>query len=113
MHHPRPNGTDLSIRPAAGEIHILALRQLAEFCGLGASKWMGQFAVGFRITGDLSQDRVSPHKNPKESLLPKKHLFTSAEARFRERPPKSGWENAADLWKEAMDQHSKGWLAAQ
>ena len=103
---------DPAIRPAAGKIHILALRQLAEFCGLGASKWMGQFAAGFPITGDLSRDRAFPRKNPKEPLPPKKQLFATAEARFRERAPKSGWENAADLWTEAMGQHAKGWLAS-
>ena len=103
---------DPSIRPAAGEINTLAIRHLADFCGLGASKWMGQFAVGFPITGDLSQDKAFPFKNPKERLLPMKQLFESAEDRFRERAPKSGWKNANDLWKEAMDQHAKGWLAA-
>ena len=81
---------DPAISPAAGKINTLALRHLADFCGLGASKWMGQFAVGFPITGDLSQAKVFPRKAPKERLLPKKRLFESAEARFRERAPKSG-----------------------
>ena len=108
----RSGFTDPSARPAAGEIHILALRHLAEFCGMGASKWMGQFAVGIPITGDLSQDRASPHKNPEGSPLPKKQIFASEEARFRERAPKSGWENAADLRTQSLGQSSKAWLVA-
>ena len=103
---------DPSIIPAAGKIQILALRHLARFLGLGGSKWMGQFAVGFPTTGDLSRNMVFPRKEPKEFLLPRRNIPHADEARFRERAPKSGRENAADLRKEAMGQHSKGWLEA-
>ena len=37
-----------------------------------------------------------PAENPTEPILHRKQLFTSAEDRFRESAPKSGWKNAAD-----------------
>ena len=88
---------DPTIRPAAGWINILALSQMADFCGLGASKWTGQCAVGFPITGDLSQAKAFPRKNPSAPLLRKKQLLDSAVARFREGSPKSGWGKCGRL----------------
>ena len=41
------------LRPAAWKVQVLALQQLADFCGLGASRWLDQFAVGLPITGRL------------------------------------------------------------
>ena len=82
---------DPNIRPAAGKIQILALRHMGELCGLGSSRWLGQCAVGLPITGDLSRWTAFPSKRLKGPLLPTKQLFETAEARFRERPPKSGW----------------------
>ena len=54
---------DPSIRSASGEINTLDIRHLADFCGLGASKWLGRFAAGFPITGDLSQGEVPPRES--------------------------------------------------
>ena len=102
---------DPSIRPAAGVINTLTIWRLAAFCRLGTSKWKGQFAAGFSITGDLSQAKVPPARTRRSGCFPRKG-YSSRLKRIRERAPKSGLENANDLWKEAMCQHSKGWLAA-
>ena len=51
---------DPVIIPAAGEVGTAALRRLARFCGFGASKRMGQFAVGFPIAGDIPQKNTLP-----------------------------------------------------
>lgn len=101
-----------SLGPAAGKIRTLALKNLARQLGLGADRWLDQFAVGFPITGTLSQVKAFPHKPPKGDFIQKDTIYKTAEARFRERAPKSGWKNAEALWKEAMEQHSMGWLAA-
>ena len=57
---------DPDIRPDAGKIQIPALRQMAELRGLGSSRWLGQFADGCTITGDLSQRTAFPSKRLKE-----------------------------------------------
>ena len=100
-----------TIRPAAGEIQTLVLRHLAEFCGVGASNWMGQFAVGFPIAGELPQKSTFPRKEPKKSIIPRTQLFWSDEARFMGEFPEVRLGNAAALRNEAMGQHTKGWLA--
>ena len=101
---------DRAIIPSDVGIQTMALRQLADFFGFDASEWQGQFAVGSPIAGDLSQKATSPAKTPKGSLLPRNRMFTSAEARFRERAPESGWRNAESLRKEAIEQQEKGML---
>ena len=64
---------------------------------------MAQSAVGFPITGHLLRNKACPIKEPKEPHLPRRTIFGMGAALFRERLPKSGRMNAADLWKEAMD----------
>ena len=70
---------------------------------------MGQFAVGFPTTGGLSQKQGFPAQDS-ERAAPAK-VIALEEVRSRERAPKSGWENAADLWEEALGQRPKGRLA--
>ena len=72
-------------KPAAGKVKTFALRRLARFCGFGASRWMDQFAVGFPITGELSQKNTFPRKENNAPILPRGRLFASAEALFRAR----------------------------
>ena len=100
------------IKPVDGKVKTAALRRQARFCGFGAPKWMGQFSFGFPIAGDLSQKNTFPREENNTPILRRCRLFTSDEARFRERSPKSGWKNASDLWKEAMAQREKGWMSS-
>ena len=89
----------------------MALRHLAEFFGLWASKWMGQFAAGFPIAGDLSQNKAFPHKTPEDPLLPKKQLRASAEARFCERPQSQAVETRLTYGKKRRANTPRsGWL---
>ena len=60
-HQARWNGHINPVtKPAAGKFETVAICRLARFCGFGASKWMGQFAVDFPIAGDLSQKHTIP-----------------------------------------------------
>ena len=99
-----------AIKPAAGKIQTLLIRELAEQCGLGGSKWLGQFAVGFPITGTLSQKGVYSLDEPNAKAIGPAVLFRTAASRFQERAAKSGHKNATQLWEEAHQQVKKGWL---
>ena len=80
--------------------------------GMGGTRWLGQFATGFPIDGELSQKEVFA-KTASEGELPDPVLiFRTAEARFRERATKSGMENAGPLCEGALEQVGKGWLCA-
>ena len=41
------------IRPAAGKFRTVALKQLMKQRNLGGPRWLGQFSLGFPITGSL------------------------------------------------------------
>ena len=99
-----------SLKPAAGKLKTVALKQLFQMTGIGGVAWLDQFAFGFPITGKLSQTSVYPTdpKVPEPKAMAA--IFPSAAARFRERAAKSGYKNADKLWSEAMQQVDKGWL---
>ena len=42
------------ISPAAGKFQTVSMKQLTNQLGMGGSTWLGQFAYGFPITGQLS-----------------------------------------------------------
>ena len=42
------------ISPAVGKFQTVALKQLINHRGMGRSAWLGQFAFGFPIAGQLS-----------------------------------------------------------
>ena len=104
------SSTHPAVKPVAGNIRTLALRNLAGKCGLGGSRWMGQFSVGFPITGTLSQEGVSNPVRPSGAALGHGKLSDAAAARFRERSAKSGQKNDSLLWTEALGQVEKGRL---
>ena len=82
------------IAPAAGKFQTVAMKQLMGQLGMGGSTWLGRFAYGFPITGQLSQKRLFPAEPPKYERLTKDKIFHSSAARFRERAAKSGHKNA-------------------
>ena len=47
-------------KPAAGRIRTLTICLLADQCGLGGARGMGQFATGLPITGELSKTGHGP-----------------------------------------------------
>ena len=110
-HQQRWNAAiDPAIKPASGKVQTLLIKELADQCGLGGSRWLGQFAVGFPITGKLSQKGVYALDRPHTQAIDPAILFETAASRFRERAAKSGHKNSSQLWEEAQQQVKKGWL---
>ena len=99
------------IAPAAGKLKTVAISQLMHHFGVGGQKWIHQFALGFPITGTLSQLKAFERGKDLPPVVMTSQLFRSAPERFRERAAKSGMANAQQLWDEASAQVSKGWLA--
>ena len=99
------------IAPAAGKLKTVAISQLMHHFGVEGQRWIRQFALGFPITGPLSQ--LGAFKKGKDipPIAQTSQLFRSAPERFRERAAKSGLANAQKLWAEATAQVGKGWLA--
>ena len=85
---------------------------LMQFCGMGGSHWLGQFAHGFPFTGTLSQKTTLPSKTDKiPAQLPLGEVIESALARFRSRavrPPPM----VDELLREAMGHVSARWLGS-
>ena len=79
--------------------------------GVEGQRWIHQFALGFPITGTLSQLKAFKLGKKLHPLARTSQLFHSAPERFRERAAKSGMANAQQLWDEATAQVGKGWLA--
>ena len=86
------------------------IRHLAEQFGIGGARWLDQFAFGFPITGMMSQKGVYTPEEPKNTAINPAVLFQTAATRFRERAAKSGHKNASQLWEEANQLVTKGWL---
>ena len=80
------------------------MKQLMRDFGIGGRAWVAQFAVGFPITGRLSQRHLLPPDKKIGKLIPSSQLFDSAGARFRERAAQSGRKNAHQSRGEAMCQ---------
>ena len=78
--------------------------------GLGGQRWLGQFALGFPITGSLSQSLTFETDETVLQPLRRAQLYDTASARFREQAAKSGRKNAQLLWGEPLSQAKKGWL---
>ena len=72
--------------------------------------WLGQFAYGFPIAGQLSQKHLFPADSPRYARLAMDRIFHLAASRFRERAAKYGHKNAHPLWDEATQQVGQGWL---
>ena len=100
----------LKLRPAAGKLQTIALKQLFPLSGINGMDWLDQFAVGFPITGKLSQNQVYPTDASVRSPRSVESIFASSAHRFRERAAKSGFKNSGKLWEEAMGQVQQGWL---
>ena len=98
------------LRPAAGKFRTVAIKQLMRQHGMGGQHWLGQFAVGFPITGRLSQLHTYEVDDSVIPPLNRDQLYDTAVPRFRERAAKSGHKNAQVLWDEAMAQVKSGWL---
>ena len=79
--------------------------------GLRGQKWMWQLANGFPATCPLSQKHLFPLSDKAATRTPRAELYQSASARFRERAPRCGTNDAQDLWGEAIAQSGKGWLS--
>ena len=78
---------------------------------LGGSAWMAQFTFGFPLVGNLSQEGVYPRDPSLIPAPPIEGIWTSSRQRFSTRSKASGFLNSETLWKEALDQVDKGWLA--
>ena len=99
------------IAPSAGKLKTVAISQLMRHYGVEGQRWIRQFALGFPITGTLSQLKAFKKGKDIPPIVPPSQLFRSAPERFRERAAKSGMANVQQLWEEATAQVGKGWLA--
>ena len=110
--HQRQWGSSIlpAIQPAAGKIRPLPLRHLADQCGLGGSRRLGKFSVGFPITGELSQNRFFSAASPSGVTIEQGKMFGTDAARFSERSATSGMKTADQLRGEAIGKVEKGWL---
>ena len=98
-------------RSAPSSLNISLLSQLSELCGLGGSRWLGNYIKGFPITGAICQSGVFPLTLKPDNPHPinTADLLEGAIDRFKtrsaRRPPHS-----QILWEEALTQVSSGWL---
>ena len=99
------------ISPSAGKLNTVAISQTMHHFGIEGQRWIRQFALGFPITGTLSQLKAFSRGKKIIHLSRKIQLFESAPQRFRERAAKSGASNDQQLCGEAAAQVGKGWLA--
>ena len=98
-------------RAAPSSLNIALLAQLANFTGMGGSRWLGNYIKGFPITGTICQSGVfpltlkpdNPHPLDAQTLL--EDSIGRFKARSNRRPPHS-----QILWKEALAQVESGWL---
>ena len=100
-----------TILPATGKVHIALSAHLLDYAGVGGTKWILQFAVGFPLTGCLRQSRAFPT----DTQAPFDHvgtstLFASSPGRFKIRDPRAISRHADQLWGEALKQVQEGWL---
>ena len=103
--------TSPSIKSATGKLKSVAISALLDNFDLGGSAWMSQFTFGFPLVGDLSQEGVFPRDPSLSPAPPIDGIWTSSKQRFLTRSKASGFLNADTLWKEALEQVQKGWLA--
>ena len=99
------------LAPATMTFHVALCAHLSDFLGINAIDWLMQFAVGFPLTGTLSQRFTFPLDT--STALPPVHaesLFATKTTRFVSRARRSSAKNAAALWNEAMSQVQEGWL---
>ena len=99
------------IAPAAGKLKTVAASQLIRHFGVEGQRWIRQFALGFPITGALSQLKAFVKGKGVPPIAQTRRLFRSAPERFRGRAAKSGMRNAQQLWEEPAAHVGKGWLA--
>ena len=78
------------VKPADGKLKTVAISQLMRQCGLQGQSWVHQFALGFPITGELSQRFTYERDGKYVDLFSRSTLFGSDPARFKEREAKSG-----------------------
>ena len=88
----------------------MAAKQLLQQPNVGGAAWVGQFAYGFPIDGELSQAFLFPRGKKSDARIPVSGIFDSPASRFRERAAKSGLKNAAPMWADFMGQVKVGWL---
>ena len=105
------NATPDKIKSATGKFRYIPMMTLMDQLNLGGSRWLQQFAWGFPLIGDLSQNAIYPI-DPKVVKPPDPTSigFQSAE-RFRLRAAASGFLNSDALWTEALEQVNRGWLS--
>ena len=99
------------IRPAAGKLKTVTISHLLHQFGLGGQSWIKQFIYGFDIVGTFSQEGLFPVDPRVKPPLPTESIWEDCAGRFRTRAAASGFKYAEELWSEALDQCSKGWLA--
>ena len=103
--------TPAEIRPATGLVNIALLAHLLDFTGMGGTRWILQFIVGFPLTGRLHQSRAFPLDTDSPELFANPELLLPPNAsRFRARSIRPCSRHAETLWAEAMSQVHEGWL---
>ena len=102
--------TPPTILPATGKAHIALMAHLLDYAGVGGSKWILQFDVGFPLTGCLHQSRAFPTDihSPFEFVDPNA-LFAPSPNRFKVRAPRAVARHADQLWGEALKLVEEGW----
>ena len=99
------------ILPATGKVHIALLAHLLDYTGMGGSKWILQFVVGFPLIGCLYQTRTFPTDDDAPfTFVDPDTLFASSPHRFKARAPRAVSRHAEQLWAEALKQVDEGWL---
>ena len=89
----------------------VAFHQLLHHFGLGGDRWISQFIFGFPTVGSFSQEGVFPLSEKHPAPAPVATLWRSSVKRFMERSRASGFRFSQELWDEAMEQVSSGWLS--
>ena len=100
-----------SISSATGKMKSVAISALMGNFDMGGSAWMSQFAFGFPLVCNLSQEGVYPRDPSLNPAPPIDGIWAASKQRYMTRSKASGFLNAETLWKEAMEQVDKGRLA--
>ena len=89
---------------------VVGISAMAHQLNLGWAKWMNQFAFGFPLVGEISQEFSYRRGDSLHSPPGADDFWRGSESRFPMRARASGHVYSEALWDDACDQVNAGWL---
>ena len=99
------------IKSATGKMKSVAISALLGNYNIGGASWMSQFPYGCQSVGNLSHEGISPWGTSMRQAPPVEGIWTASRSRCVTLSRSSGFLHAETLWKDALDQVDRGWMA--